>query len=79
MKKLLYIICAIFLLSSCTRNKNENGAFTTDTGLYYSLGLVDICFDNETHQYVMYKDDYGKSLSHWAGCKYCKQLKDSLK
>lgn len=41
--------------------------------------LVDITFDGETHQYILYRtgtyvssENSTGSLSHWAGCKYCK-------
>lgn len=41
--------------------------------------LYDITFDGETHQYVKWVHQYGNattgSLSHWAGCKYCKNKK----
>lgn len=79
MKKLFYIICAVLFLTSCDKNKNDNGALITDNGVCYSLELVDVCLNNETHQYVLYKHRYGGSFSHWEGCKYCKQIKDSLK
>lgn len=38
--------------------------------------LIDITFNGETHEYVKYLDGGGDhqygSLTHWAGCKYCK-------
>jgi hypothetical protein len=41
--------------------------------------LFDITFDGETHQYVKWVHKCGNattgSLSHWAGCKYCKNKK----
>lgn len=75
MKKLFYIICIVLFLTSCGKNKNDNGALITDNGIFYNLELVDVCFDGETHQYVKYKNCYGQSLSHWEGCKYCKAMK----
>ena len=38
--------------------------------------LIDITFNSETHEYVKFLDGGGDhqygSLTHWAGCKYCK-------
>ena len=34
--------------------------------------LVDLTYDGETHQYVFFMVGYEGSVSHWAGCKYCK-------
>lgn len=38
--------------------------------------LIDITFNGETHEYVKFLDGGGDhqygSLTHWAGCKYCK-------
>lgn len=39
--------------------------------------LIDITFNGETHEYVRYLDGLGDhqygSLTHWAGCKFCKE------
>lgn len=39
--------------------------------------LIDITFNGETHEYVRYLDGYSDnqygSLTHWAGCKFCKE------
>lgn len=79
MKNLFYIICVVLFLTSCDENKNDNGAPIIGNGMYYDISLVDVCFDDETHQYVLYEHRYGGSFSHWEGCKYCKQIKNSLK
>jgi hypothetical protein len=45
--------------------------------------LVDITFEGETHQYVLYRtgrhDDASGSLTHWEGCKYCKEKQTTNK
>lgn len=39
--------------------------------------LIDITFNGETHEYVKYLEGGGDrqygSLTHWAGCKFCKE------
>lgn len=72
MKHLFYIICTLVLLTGCSRIENENSTLTEDHGINFHLGLVDVQFNGETHEYVQYKNGYGRSLSHWEGCKYCK-------
>jgi len=46
--------------------------------------LIDLTFEGETHQYVLYlhgeyTDHSRGSLSHWEGCKYCKEQKEKEK
>lgn len=59
-------------------NGDGNLIYTRD-GHYRELRLVTLEFNSEKHEYV-YVMKYGEytggvSLSHWAGCKYCKEHK----
>lgn len=71
MKKILLLLVLLSTVGCDTR-------FTKDPEkigrLVSSLAtLIELTFDGETHEYVFYEKGYEGSLSHWEGCKYCKQ------
>lgn len=73
-KLLLFTLIGICFTSCYEANTTRDGAWTeTDKGL--KLRLLDISFNDETHQYLYYHGYYEGSLSHWAGCKYCEEKK----
>lgn len=81
MKKILLLIALICACSCCSdfdreayekiKHERKQQALQDDCHLY------DITFNGETHEYVYFYDMEGNmttgSLTHWAGCKYCKQ------
>lgn len=82
MKKLIYILGIFALLfTSCMTPEEyqeyQKKHYEKDRNeLQGECTLFDITFDGETHQYVKWVHPYGNatigSLTHWAGCKYCK-------
>jgi len=77
MKKILLVLAAI-LVTGCGEPEYIDSRLTDDPKMKeisvskFSV-LVDLTFEGESHQYVFYEKGYEGSLSHWEGCKYCKQ------
>jgi len=82
MKKILIFIIGLVCLCSCTivnRTQNEkNVGISDNTSARSHIKLVNIEFNGEVHEYVFMEYGYGKSLSHWEGCKYCKESKKEV-
>lgn len=78
MKKLLLLVLAAILVTDCGEPEYIDSRLTDDPKMKeisvskFSV-LVDLTFEGESHQYVFYEKGYKGSLSHWEGCKYCKQ------
>lgn len=71
----------IFACFSCTQNPNfrVNTEYEYDHDVNINIhkitsdvSIFEVTIDGETHEYL--KIYYG--LSHWEGCKYCKQNKE---
>ena len=69
------IVIAVLCCTSCcefTMTDEEYREHKCTDGAH----LVDLTFNGETHEYVFWEYGFGEnlrgSLSHWAGCKYCK-------
>jgi len=78
MKKILVFFIIVLCLSSCSFNRTDDGAITTTKPAVgpVHLELIDVEFRGERHEYVRYHSGHGRSLSHWEGCKYCKERKN---
>lgn len=82
MKKILLLI-ALICACSCTctveymsdSEKKQLHRKNTSKNVQEHSEIVDLTFDGETHEYVYFYNIAGSmgSLTHWAGCKYCKQ------
>lgn len=72
MKKILIFIAIILCLSGCDNRTEEQKIESKRNYVQRNSSLIEITFNDETHEYVDYIDGYRGSMSHWAGCKYCK-------
>lgn len=39
--------------------------------------VIELTFEGETHQYIIFKDYYCTGLTHLPNCKYCKNNEDN--
>jgi len=76
MKKLILLVMMLMLASSCEYENPRNPDSSVECKEEFvarHCSLIDLTFEEETHQYVFFMVGYEGSVSHWAGCKYCKQ------
>lgn len=73
MKKILIFVAFILCLSGCDYRTEEQRSELKRNYVQRNSSLIEITFNDETHEYVDYIDGYRGSLSHWEGCRYCKK------
>lgn len=81
MKKILLLIALICACSCCSdyerKEYEQRQHERKQQSIQDDCNLYEITFNGETHEYVYFNDEAGNwavgSLTHWAGCKYCKQ------
>ena len=76
-RNIFFATVALFCHASCVQMTPAEMRAERSNKVQGHSYLVDITFNGETHEYVrfdMYEDGHATgSLSHWAGCKYCKE------
>lgn len=78
MKKLIMIVAATLMLAGCDKPTQQGSMITTEgETLVHKVRLYTIEFRGEKHEYVYWADGYAGSLSHWEGCRYCKEHSNS--
>ena len=79
MKKFVILLFAVLALCAYGCSGTSDGAsinLDTDNMIVSGAGryaLIELTFNGETHEYVIYRSGYSGSVSHWEGCKYCKE------
>lgn len=70
MKKFVILLFAALILCAC--NVDSEKVIHSDFCVGH-LRIIELTFNGETHEYVLYDTGYRGSVSHWEGCKYCKE------
>lgn len=80
-KTLIAAMPMLLCIASCTTDANNGqyecvDAVKVDGKPNCSYTVVEITVNGEAHQYVKYENGNQFSLTHWKGCKYCKEQDD---
>ena len=74
MKKLILFITlvfACFCFSSC--HTEQEMIEDINKQVQKQSYLIELTFDGEKHEFVFFNGYENSGLSHWPGCKYCKE------